>query len=79
MNFSAPGTSSYTFGGTGISGEVDALYLRYSTWLGRQEGNRLRFYFPLFHLHLLFVLLIGAAFPQRNPGQKEYDQCGEYG
>lgn len=30
MNFNAPGTSTYTDGGMGINGDVDALYLRYS-------------------------------------------------
>lgn len=29
--------------------------------------------------NLLFVLLIGTAFPQRNTRQEEYDQCGENG
>lgn len=32
-NLSAPGTSSYIDGGMGISGDVEALYLRYSKLL----------------------------------------------
>lgn len=32
-NFRAPGTSSYIDGGMGISGDVEALYLRYSRLL----------------------------------------------
>lgn len=38
--------------------------------------------FPLFvtfGCNSLFVLLIGAAFPQWNPRQKQYDQRGEDG
>lgn len=51
MNFNAAGTSTYTDGGMGISGDVDALYLRYSLLLHGRKISIFDVIINFFRMH----------------------------